>query len=283
MVQPSEHHDVFRKRHPVVAGQFYPGQGQALARTVAGLLEGAGPQETARTLLAMVPHAGYVYSGAVAGRTLGAARLADHILLFGPNHTGRGRPLAVWPSGAWEIPDRLVGVDTELAAALLAASPHLVPDATAHLEEHSLEVVLPFLAATNPACLVVPVCVSEPDPTVLREVAQAMAGVLAKRPDPVSIVVSSDMSHYIPQDVAKRRDALALDRVLALDPEGLYAVVRQNGITMCGVLPMVLGLYLAKALGAQEAVLAAYATSGEVSGDYHQVVGYAGVLVRGRP
>jgi AmmeMemoRadiSam system protein B len=230
----------------------------------------------------MVPHAGYVYSGAVAGRTLGAARLADRILLLGPNHTGRGQPLAVWPSGAWEMPDRLVAVDKDLAKALMAAEPRLRPDAAAHLDEHSLEVLLPFLAATNPACLVVPVCVSESDPRVLAEVAGNMAGVLKGLPDPVSIVVSSDMSHYIPHEAARQRDALALDRVLALDPEGLYSVVRQNGITMCGVLPMVLGLNLAKALGAQEAELAAYATSGEVSGDYHQVVGYAGVLVRGR-
>jgi AmmeMemoRadiSam system protein B len=264
----------------VVAGQFYPGQGPALARQIAGYLGEAGPRETAPTILAMVPHAGYVYSGAVAGRTLGAARLADRLLLLGPNHTGQGRRLAVWPDGAWAVPGRLVPVDAELAGALTAAEPRLTPDTAAHLGEHSLEVVLPFLAATNPECRVVPIAVAEPDPRVLAQVAGAMAGVLAGLPGPVSIVVSSDMSHYVPHEAAKRRDALALDRVLALDPDGLFSVVREHGITMCGVLPMVLGLHLAKALGATEAVLAAYATSGEVSGDYHQVVGYAGVLVR---
>jgi len=275
-----ERHEALRKRHPVVAGQFYPGQEPALARQVATLLGDAGPRESALTVLAMVPHAGYVYSGAVAGRTLGRARLADRIVLLGPNHPGRGRRLAVWPDGAWAIPGRLVPVDEALAGALLAADNRLTADMDAHLEEHSLEGVLPFLAATNPACRGGPVAVSENDPAVLAEVAEAMAKVLAAEKTPVSIVVSSDMSHYIPHEAAKARDSLALERVLALDPQGLYQVVRQQDITMCGVLPMVLGLTVAKALGATQAVLAAYATSGEVSGDYHQVVGYAGVLVR---
>lgn len=275
-----ERHEALRKRHPVVAGQFYPGQEPALARQVAALLGDAGPRETAPTVLAMVPHAGYVYSGAVAGRTLGQANLADRIVLLGPNHTGRGRRLAVWPDGAWAIPGRLVPVDEELTEGLLAADSRLTADMEAHLGEHSLEVVLPFLAATNPSCRVVPVAVSEPDPRVLAEVAEAMAGVLVGREGPISIVVSSDMSHYIPHESAKKRDSQALERILALDPQGLFEVVRSQGITMCGVLPMVLGLTLAKALGATQAVLAAYATSGEVSGDYHQVVGYAGVLVR---
>ena len=272
-------HDPFQIRHPVVAGQFYPGQAQELRGQVEACLAQAGPAETTPTRLAMVPHAGYVFSGAVAGRTLGAARLADRLLLFGPNHTGRGRRLAVWPGGDWAIPGRTVAVDRELTAALIAAEPRLTPDAEAHLREHSLEVVLPFLSLTNPDCRVVPVAVAEPNPQVLAEVATAMAEVIAGCGAPVSIVVSSDMSHYVPHDAARRLDGLALSRILDLDPEGLYAVVREQGITMCGVLPMVLGLHLAKALGAGEAKLAAYATSGEVTGDIRQVVGYAGVLV----
>jgi len=271
----------FATRQPVVAGQFYPGRAEELRRQVDALLGHAGQRESRRTLLAMVPHAGYMYSGPVAGRTLGEAHLADRMLLLGPNHTGRGHRLAVWPSGAWDIPGARVPVDDVLAGALLAASPRLTPDAEAHVGEHSLEVELPFLVRTNPACRIVPIAVAEPNPAVLREVAAAAAGVLQALPEPVSVVVSSDMSHYLPQEVAKRQDSLALDRILALDPEGLFTVVREAGITMCGVLPMVLGLFLAKALGATEAVLAAYATSGEATGDYRQVVGYAGVLVRG--
>ncbi|EHJ46179.1 UPF0103/Mediator of ErbB2-driven cell motility-containing protein [Solidesulfovibrio carbinoliphilus subsp. oakridgensis] len=272
----------FQSRQPVVAGRFYPGAAPALRREAGAFLaEAEVPAEAdGPTLLAMVPHAGYVYSGSVAGRTLGAARLAGTVLLLGPNHTGRGKRLAVWPSGAWAVPGCDVPVAADLARDLLRAEARLSPDAAAHLEEHSLEVLLPFLCVKNPAVRIVPIAVAEPDPDVLRQVAGTMAGVLGQRSEPVSLVVSSDMSHYVPHETAKRRDALALDRVLALDPDGLYRVVREAGITMCGVLPMVLGLYLAKALGAREAVLAAYATSGEASGDYNQVVGYAGILVR---
>lgn len=278
-LSPRQNDAMFRQ--PVVAGRFYPASPDALRREVAAYLGEAGPEpEDAPTILAMTPHAGYIYSGSVAGRTLGAARLSDTVLLLGPNHTGRGRRLALWPSGAWAVPGCDVPVDADLARALAEAEPRLTPDLAAHLDEHSLEVLLPFLCVKNPGVRIVPLAVAEPDPDVLRQVAGTMARVLGERPEPVSLVVSSDMSHYVPHETAKRRDALALDRALALDPDGLYRVVREAGITMCGVLPMVLGLHLAKALGARQAVLAAYATSGEASGDYSQVVGYAGVLVR---
>ncbi len=267
-------------RRPVVAGRFYPGSAQALRREVAGYLALADPELAGPAVLAMSPHAGYVFSGAVAGRTLGAATLPDTLLLLGPNHTGRGARLAVWPEGAWEIPGTAVPVDAGLAGELLAAEPRLVADRAAHLAEHSLEVLLPFLREKNPALRIVPVAVAEPDPAVLDGVGRAVAAAIRQHGEPVGIVVSSDMSHYVTHDTAKRRDALALSRVLDLDPMGLLSVVRREGITMCGVLPMGLGLVAALELGASQAVLAAYATSGEVSGDMEQVVGYAGVLVR---
>lgn len=267
-------------RQPVVAGRFYPADPATLAQETAVYLAEAGEQPSGRpTLLAMAPHAGAVYSGPVAGKTLGAANLADTLLLLGPNHTGRGARMAVWPDGAWRIPGRDVPVEAALAEALLAAAPGLSPDRAAHLGEHSLEVLLPFLTAVRPECRIVPVAVGEPRPGVLAETARAMAGVLAAWPDPVSIIVSSDMSHYLPDAAAKKRDSMALARVLALDPQGLFEVVRREDISMCGVLPMTLGLLIARALGATSARLAAYATSGEVSGDFDQVVGYAGVIV----
>lgn len=267
-------------RSPVVAGRFYPAAATALRREVAGYLAGADPALAGPARLAMVPHAGYVFSGGVAGRTLGAAGLPETLLLLGPNHTGRGARLAVWERGSWLIPGGEVPVAADLAEELCRAAPEMVPDPAAHLAEHSLEVVLPFLWMKNPAVRVVPVAVAEPDSRALARAGAAVAEVLGRWPGGVGIVVSSDMSHYLPHEEAKRRDALALSRILALDPEGLLRVVREEGITMCGVLPMALGLTIAKALGAREAVLAAYATSGEVSGDREQVVGYAGVLVR---
>ena len=193
------HADVLSEaiRQPVVAGRFYPGDAATLTRETAASLALAEAPSSRPTLLAMAPHAGAVYSGPVAGRTLGAARLADTLLLLGPNHTGRGARLAVWPSGAWRIPGQDVPVDAPLAAALLEAAPGLRPDREAHLGEHSLEVLLPFLRQVRPQCRIVPVAVAEPDLTVLAGTAAALAGVLAGWPQPVSVIVSSDMSHYV--------------------------------------------------------------------------------------
>lgn len=267
------------RREPIVAGRFYPAGPAALAAEARGYLSGAKQKSEAPTILAMSPHAGYLYSGAVCGATLGQANLADTILLLGPNHTGRGRPLAVWSRGVWAGPGFELAVDEDTASALLAEEPALEHDTAAHLGEHSLEVILPFLWILNPDARIVPVAVAVHDPLVLDRVGRAMAATLAARGRAVSVVVSSDMSHYLPAREAKKRDALALERILALDPIGLSRVVRERDISMCGAAPMALGLTIALGLGASRAVLAAYATSGEVSGDMEQVVGYAGVLV----
>lgn len=266
-------------RTPIVAGQFYPGSAATLSKAVAGYLASAVDKGTGRAILAMVPHAGYVYSGAVCGKTLGAADLAETILLLGPNHTGRGKRLAVWPDGAWSVPGCELAVDAETAKALIEADPRLAADYAAHLGEHSLEVILPFLCAKNPKTRIIPLCVSERDPATLASVGAGVARTLKERGAPFSILVSSDMSHYISHDAAKKLDAMALERILALDPDGLYQTVGERGISMCGVLPMTLGLHIAIGLGATSAEIIAYATSGETSGDFSQVVGYAGALV----
>ena len=279
--QPEAHMD----RRPIVAGQFYTAAPQALHDEVRGYMDAArqgGPapdREPRRTLLAMAPHAGYVFSGAVAGKALGAASLAPTVLLLGPNHTGQGRPLAVWPDGRWLVPGGALDVDADLAAALMDAEPRLAADTTAHAGEHSLEVLVPFLLAARGVRAMVPVVVAEPRFEVLQAVAASVADVLRAREEGVSLVVSSDMSHYVSHERAKELDFMALDAVLTLDPRGLFEVVRREGITMCGVLPMALGLLVALELGASRAALAAYATSGEASGDFSRVVGYAGVLV----
>jgi len=265
-------------REPIVAGQFYPGSTAALDAAVGGYLAAAGAKSVGHTILAMVPHAGYVYSGGVTGLTLGAANLASRVVLLGPNHTGQGQALAVWSEGAWRTPAGEVPVDEPLAAALLAAEPRLRPDVAAHLGEHSLEVLLPFLLATVPGLRVTPIAVAEPRLEILVSVAAHMAEAIATVREPVSIVVSSDMSHYVSEARARELDTLALERVAALDPEGLYRVVKSRGISMCGVLPMTLGLYVAKLLGATSCEIAAYGNSGEASGDYGRVVGYAGAL-----
>jgi hypothetical protein len=246
---------------------------------VDGFLGRAGGRQEDRTLLAMVPHAGYIFSGGVCGKTLGAANLAPTVLLLGPNHTGRGERFALWPDGAWNIPGGSLAVDTGLAQALLDADPAIQADISAHTGEHSLEVVLPFLDRLNPETTIVPVCISAPTLETLERVGNAMGRALRDFGAPVSIVVSSDMSHYITNEEARKMDGMALEPIMTLDPGALYDTVRSRHISMCGVLPMTTGLFAAKTLGATHAELVDYATSGEVSGDFEQVVGYAGVLV----
>ncbi|MFW5791224.1 MAG: AmmeMemoRadiSam system protein B [Desulfohalobiaceae bacterium] len=266
-------------REPVVAGQFYPGSAAKLRSMVEEFLAQGRPQAESRTLLAMVPHAGYVFSGGVAGQTLQRANLPRTLILLGPNHTGQGKPYAVWPEGAWRFPGAELEVDAQLAQALLKGCPEMAEDTSAHRMEHSLEVVLPFLHALDQGTRIVPICVSGRTLGSIKKVGQDVARVVEQWPDPVSLVVSSDMSHYVTQEQARERDALAIQAVLDLDPDALYEVVRRQNITMCGMLPMTLGLTAAVELGAETAELVSYTTSAEASGDYSQVVGYAGMVV----
>ncbi|WP_029898386.1 AmmeMemoRadiSam system protein B [Desulfohalovibrio reitneri] len=266
-------------RRPIVAGQFYPADVQGLERLVLECARGAGEPDAEPTMLAMTPHAGYVFSGPVAGKTIAQANLPDTIVLLGPNHTGMGSPMAVWPEGTWELPGGGVEVDAELAAYLIDKVDGFESDSRAHEREHSLEVVLPFLRHFNNNVRVVPVAVAERDPRRLLRAGEQLAEALRGSGRDAAMVVSSDMSHQLPQEEAKRRDSLAIDKILEFDPEGLYRTVAENDITMCGVLPMTLAMRAARELGAENARLVEYRTSAEASGDYSHVVGYAGVIL----
>ncbi len=266
------------RRSPIVAGQFYPGTKTAWEQQVRTYLAQA-PAPQSPSLMAMVPHAGYPFSGPVAGKTLGAASLPETLLLLGPNHTGLGKALGLWPRGAWDIPGASLAIDERLAGAIVHGCQHIASDEAAHLREHSLEVILPFLWVLNPRTRIVPLAVAEHHLPTLLETAEHLHTVLGKQQQQVGIVVSSDMSHFISEQEAKHLDDMALQRILDLDPEGLYNTVRNNRISMCGVLPMTLGLQLAKRMGAVSAKLVDYATSADATGDRSQVVGYAGVLV----
>jgi hypothetical protein len=217
----------------------------------------------------MVPHAGYIYSGGVAAATYTSARLSRRAVVLGPNHTGAGEPIAVCDRGSWLLPLGEVPIDEELAAARV--------DERAHRREHSLEVQIPFLQHLVPELTFVPVCVGTLALRPLLDLGRALADAIRAASAEVMIVISSDMSHYIPAAEAKRLDHKALDRVLALDPGGLHDVVVGEWISMCGIAPAVAGLEAARRLGAREARLIAYANSGDRNGDYRSVVGYAGV------
>jgi len=271
-------HAATKDRQPAVAGQFYTNDPDALRLEVRGYLEGAERKSSVHSILTMAPHAGYYFSGAVAGATLGRANLAETVLLLGPNHTGLGKPFAVWPSGRWMYPGGALAVDSELVEHLCAHESRLELDTLAHQREHSLEVMIPFLAEINPATRIVALAVSQPDLATLLSAGKAIGRALRAFARPVSMVVSSDMSHFVTHELAQELDAKALDPVLALNPARFYETVRGEGISMCGVLPMTLALAAALELGASQTEITAYATSGEINGELRRVVGYAGLI-----
>ncbi len=268
-------------RMPIVAGQFYPGTKNGLDSEIRKMLgKLTMPDQGAYARLVMAPHAGYIYSGATAATTLAQARLASTLILLGPNHTGLGAPLSVWPDGSWIFPGGELPVDEALVKALLKAEGAFTAETTAHMREHSLEVQIPILAALNPACRIVPIVVSERSMDKLLRVAHKMAGVISAWPEPVTILVSSDMNHFLPHEETVRKDKLALEAIEQLDPKLLYQTVRENSISMCGVLPMTMGMAVCRELGATEAAITTYTTSAKASGDYSRVVGYAGAIVQ---
>jgi AmmeMemoRadiSam system protein B len=231
----------------------------------------------------VAPHAGYIYSGGVAGAVYSRVEIPERCVILGPNHTGKGRALAVMANTAWQTPLGEVAADSDLAARLLGRFPALEEDSAAHRGEYAIEVQLPFLQVQQPELKIVPIAIGASDFDVLRGLGEALAEVIAgleeNRSQRIMIVASSDMNHYEPDPITRVKDRKAIDCVLAMDARGLWEVVRKEGITMCGVGPTVVMLTAAKLLGATSATLVKYATSGDVSGDYEAVVGYAGIVV----
>ena len=264
-------------RPPAVAGRFYPDDPAELTRQIAGFAPSA--EEARRPALAcLVPHAGYRYSGHVAGAVYARLKLPRRFLLLGPRHFPRGKPQAILSEGAWETPLGRAEIDSELARDLKGAYPQLCEDSVAHQTEHALEVQLPFLQSLAGDFRFVPIALGPTDYIQLELLGHAMAEVLRRQRDPVLMIASSDMNHYESNEITRRKDGLALERVLALDAAGLFNVMRREEITMCGFGPAVSILTAARMLGATRATLVRYATSGEVNGDLNEVVGYAGVI-----
>ncbi len=211
---------------------------------------------------------------------MGVWRVPEAVILLGPNHTGMGTPASITSRGAWATPLGPAAIHEGLADALKRSGPLFEEDALAHAHEHSLEVQVPFLLHRNPGVRIVPVAFMLRDPAEVEEAGEAVAEAVAGWPEPVLLVASSDMTHYEPQDRAKEKDTRAIERVLALDARGLLDTVKRFGITMCGAVPTAVLLVAARSLGATRGELVTYATSGEVSGDYQSVVGYAGMVIR---
>ncbi len=264
-------------REPAVAGLFYSEDPDELRSALRGFIGTAQSRLEAKAVIG--PHAGYIYSGAVAGSVYSSIQLPRRYLLLGPNHTGRGAPFSLYPGGAWRTPLGLAVIDAELNDCLLAEFPLLKQDRAAHANEHSLEVHIPFLQAQLADFSFSAICVGSADLSSLQTLGHALARSIRSLSEPVLMIASSDMTHFESAESAARKDHLAIERIMALDPEGLYDVVTDHDISMCGYAPTVAVLTACQDLGAAVARLTQYATSGDVSGDYRRVVGYAGVVI----
>ncbi|MBI2570541.1 MAG: AmmeMemoRadiSam system protein B [Candidatus Schekmanbacteria bacterium] len=268
-------------RAAAVAGSFYPGTEPALIATLDALFAEAPHEPLVDALAVVSPHAGYRYSGLVAAKVYARAKPVRRYIILGPNHRGAGHPAAVVDEGAWETPLGQVPIDGDLAHALLSICPILAVDAFAHAWEHSLEVQVPFLQRTAVPFSILPIALFTRDFETCQELGRALAKVVADCPEderPV-LVASTDMTHYEADSTAREKDALARREIRKMNPEGLYRTVRNHRISMCGIIPTTTVLVACKELGADRAVDVGYQTSGDVTGDRSQVVGYAGFVV----
>jgi MEMO1 family protein len=266
-------------RPPAVAGRFYPSDAARLNQELDSFLATGTHPSTICAQACVVPHAGYKYSGRVAGAVYCRMEIPGRVILVGPRHFPRGAPLAIVSGGAWKTPLGLVPVDHSLAEKIKRACPLLREDSVAHESEHSLEVQLPFLQRLAPSFSFVPIVIGSSQYADLETLGVAIANVIGSEPEPILLIASSDMNHYESEEVTRAKDRKAIDRVLALDPRGLFDTVRNEEISMCGYGAAVAMLAAVQRLGAAHGELVRYATSGEITGDFQEVVGYAGITI----
>jgi len=264
-------------RNPVVAGQFYPESASHLKAMIEQLVDEKAAKEEVIGLVS--PHAGYIYSGPVAGAVISRIKFKDTFVIIGPNHTGRGEPLSIMTEGIWKTPLGEVEIDSELAKQILTASSHLAEDYRAHQYEHSIEVQIPFLQYFKSDIKLVPIVLAHTTGAIYKEIGREIAQAIKDLNREAVIIASSDMTHYEPQETAQRKDNQAIEAMLDLNEDELLKRVDKLNISMCGYAPVVSLISAAKQLGATGAELVRYQTSGDTTGDYSSVVGYAGILI----
>jgi MEMO1 family protein len=265
-------------RTPAVAGRFYPSDPRVLAQEIDAYSAACEEKTPARA--GLVPHAGYMYSGHVAGAVYASLKIPSRCILLGPRHFPYGAPMAILTAGSWATPFGEAKIDSALAQEVARACPRLRDDPVAHQSEHSLEVQIPFLQRLAPDFRFVPVVLASDRYGALEELGHGLAQAVSAQAEPVLLILSSDMNHYESDAITRGKDRLAIDRILSIDPRGLYDTVRNEDISMCGYAAVVAGLVALSDLGAQEAKLVRYATSGDITGEREEVVGYAGVIIR---
>jgi len=264
-------------RQPAVAGSFYPAGQRELSDQLTSLLPVEKPVSEATAII--VPHAGYIYSGAVAGEVIGGTQIPETVLLLGPNHHGAGPKASVSSVDGWLTPLGKVPLATELRDHLCRQIDLLTLDDSAHLDEHSLEVMLPFLQRLQPRLQIVPISLQSLSLADCLSLGNSLGTVLRDWPAKVLLLASSDMNHFLDAENTRRLDNLAIEAMTAFNPSALYETVRENRISMCGVLPAVTAMQAAKGLGAGQCRLIRYAHSGQINHDNSRVVGYAGLSI----
>ena len=279
-------------RRPVVAGQFYERDPERLRKQIErcfthplgpGRLPSEELGQERVSLGFIVPHAGYMYSGPVAAHAyyqLSLERSPEVVVLLGPNHTGVGPSVSVYPGGFWRTPLGDVPVDERAATAIAENSRFAKLDASAHEYEHSIEVQIPFLQYTiRRSFSIVPVVILNQVPRVAEDLAKSILKTAETLGRELLVIATTDLTHYEPHEIACNKDRLVIDSVLRLDPETMFRTVVERGISMCGPGTTMTLLYLARTLGSKGAKLLKYATSGDVTGERDWVVGYASIQV----
>ena len=262
-------------RHPAVSGFFYPSDPKKLRELVTSFLT-KSPREKALGIV--VPHAGYVYSGKIAGEVYSRIEIPEEIVILSPNHTGLGKPFSIMPRGTWRTPLGDAEINSELASKMMETCPLLEEDGLAHVKEHSLEVQIPFLQVAKKGFRFVPITLGHVSYENCKALGEGLARAIGEKP--VLLIASSDMNHYEDREKTMKKDQAALDCIQNRDPEALYKTVHAKNISMCGVIPTTVMLIAANRLKASQATLVDHKTSGDVSGDFSSVVGYAGVIIQ---
>ncbi len=262
-------------RDSIAAGSFYPGNLPALKSYLDGVMSNI--EEKISPIAIMAPHAGYIYSGAVAAKVYSRLESYDTYIILGPNHTGLGSAISVF-EGEFDMLYGAVETDNEAVDYIVANSSAEI-DAYAHMNEHSVEVQLPFIYYTSHNYKVVPIVIGTLDSKRLSELGHAISDFIKHTHRKILIVVSSDMNHYEDEETTLTKDRRAIEKIEQLDEDGLVNTVEKFNISMCGIACAYSAIVASKDLGAKRAELIEHRTSGDVNGDYSQVVGYAAMII----
>jgi AmmeMemoRadiSam system protein B/AmmeMemoRadiSam system protein A len=265
-------------REAVAAGRYYPGSAEQLRDMIEAFVDENVEKE--EVIGALMPHAGYPYSGPVAGAVVSRIAFKDTFIIMGPSHTGVGKPFSIMTSGKWRTPLGEVEIDAELAKKIVSISSYIQEDDKPEYNEHAVEVQVPFLQYFRQDVKIVPIILAYAPADAYKEIGQDIARAVKELNKEVVIIASGDMTHYEPQKNAEQKDGKAIEAMVELDEDELTRRFQQLNITMCAHGPAVCTISAARALGATRGELVKYQTSGDTTGDYEAVVGYAGIIFK---